>query len=144
MAWTTPKTDWSATSVGGVYTGDYFDYIDFNRIVGNLEVLTGLAQQLFMMTFSGDLPDEKGRTDYPYAADMNAIENRLHEINDQTIGLSIGQKRTFTNNGVFINATELNRIESAILSLYEPLTDMVGGRRMLSFRLGTPAGSIRD
>lgn len=144
MAWTTPKTDWSATSVDGVYTGDYFDVYDFNRLVGNLQVLTGLAEQLFMMTFSGNLPDEKARNEYPYASDLNAIENRLHEINDQTIALSIGQKRTFTNNGVFINAAELNRIESAMLRLYEPLLDMVGGRRMLSFRLGTLAGSIRD
>ncbi len=144
MAWTTPKTDWNSTSSGGQYTGDYFSYVDFNRIVGNLAVLTDLAGQLYQMQYTTVLPSEKTRTGYPFAADLNSIETRLDEINSQTINLPIGNKRTFTNNGVFINATELNRIESAMLALHRPLEDQVGGRKMLRFRLGFPAGSIRD
>ena len=144
MAWTTPKTNWSASSSDGHYTGDYFSYVDFNRIVGNLEVLTGLAGQLYQMTYTTELPGEKSRINYPFAADLNSIETRLHEINDQTLSLTIGTKKTFTSNGVFINATELNRIESAMLALYRPLEDQVGGRKMLKFRLGFVAGSIRE
>ena len=40
MAWITPKTNWSGSrDADGVYTGDYFQAADWNRILGNATVL---------------------------------------------------------------------------------------------------------
>ena len=42
MAWTTPKTDWYGVTnpSDGVYTGDRFNAVDFNRIITNTLELT--------------------------------------------------------------------------------------------------------
>ena len=145
MAWTTPKTNWKATyDSGGNYTGDYFSYVDFNRIRNNLVALTDIAETLYIFTFTGTLPSEKTVTGYPYASDFNAFETRLHEINAQSINKSIGTQQTFVDNGAFIDFEELNRIESAMLELYEIFKDASGGRRMLAFRLGLAPSSVRE
>ncbi len=48
MAWSTPKTDWfGSTDSEGVYTGDRFDAVDFNRIKNNLEYLRTLAIKMY-------------------------------------------------------------------------------------------------
>ena len=41
MAWKTPKTDWYGVTnpSDGVYTGDRFNAVDFNRIKNNLTYL---------------------------------------------------------------------------------------------------------
>lgn len=144
MAWTTPKTDWAVTyDENGVYTGDFFSYVDFNRIRNNLAALTELAEMLYVLRVTGSLPSTKAVTDYPYADEINLLEKRLHEVNNQTIRRSIGNQKTFVDNGAFIDATELNRIERATLDLYRILTEQAGGRKMLKFRLGFPAGSIK-
>lgn len=144
MAWTTPKTDWNSShGEDGSYTGDYFSYVDFNRIRNNLEALTTLAQELYHFTFTSTLPGTKTVTGYPYASDINAFETRLDEINRQSINVQIGTKKSYSDNGAFIDATELNRIESATLNLYNIFRNATGGRKMLKFRLGFPAGAIK-
>lgn len=144
MAWTTPKTDWQASyDANGNYTGDYFTFASFNRIRNNLEALTELADMLYVLHTTGSLPSTKAVTDYPYADEINLIEKRLHEINAQSIRRPIGEQKTYVDNGAFIDADELNRIESATLALYNILTEQAGGRKQLKFTLGFPAGSIK-
>ena len=48
MAWTTPKTDWYGVTnpSDGVYTGDRFNAVDFNRIKNNLTYLRELALKM--------------------------------------------------------------------------------------------------
>lgn len=62
MAWSTPKTDWNGETVDGVYIGDRFNAVDFNRIKNNLEYLRELAIKMyeeFSMLESGtDLYEE--------------------------------------------------------------------------------------
>ena len=141
----TPKTDWAVTyDENGKYAGDFFSYVDFNRIRNNLDALTTLGEDLYVFSFSTELPSTKDVTGYPYASDINAFETRLHEINQQSLRLSIGSKKTFTDNGAFIDWKELNRIESATLKLYEAFSEIYGGRRMLKFRLGFTASSIKE
>ena len=144
MAWTTPKTNWTATSDAmGNYTGDYFSYTDFNRIRNNLVALTEVAETLFHFHFTNTLPSTKSITGYPYASDINKFETRLDEINAQSLRLNIGTKKTYTDNGAFIDADELNRIESAMLTLYQIFYDSSGGRKKLPFMLGLESSSVR-
>ena len=144
MAWTTPKVNWAVTyDENGAYTGDYFSYVDFNRIRDNLEALTELAEMLYVIATTDSLPSTKTASGYPYADEINQFEKRLHEINNQTLRRTIGTQKTFVDKGAFIDATELNRIESATLSLHQILTEQAGGRKQLKFTLGFPAGSIK-
>lgn len=145
MAWTTPKTDWTALyDTEGNYIGDYFSYVDFNRIRNNLVALTTLGSELYNFNFTSELPEEKTVTGYPYASDINAFETRLDEINQQSLNLSIGAKKTFSDNGVFIDYAELNRIESAMLEMQRVFANASGGRKMLRFKLGFTASSVRE
>lgn len=136
MAWSTPKTDWSASYSGTTYTGDYFTYVDFNRIRNNLEYLTDMAEQLYATTWSIGLPDTKGVNNKPYAHQVNALETRLHEMNKQTVNVPIGTQKTFYDNGKFPDAAEWNRIESATLVLLNHLLEQAEGRKTLGFTLG--------
>lgn len=47
MSWSTPKTDWNGETVDGVYTGDRFNAVDFNRIKNNLKYLRELAIKMY-------------------------------------------------------------------------------------------------
>lgn len=144
MAWTAPKTNWKATyNSAGAYTGDYFSYTDFNRIRNNLDALTELASTVYIFRFTDTLPNTKTVVGHPYASDINKFETRLHELNSQSLNLPIGTQQTYYDNGAFIDAAELNRIESAMLDMYSIYQKIAYGRKMLKFRLGFPASAIK-
>ena len=144
MAWTTPKTDWNSTSSDGHYTGDYFSYVDYNRIRGNLLELTSLAEQLYPTSWSHGMPSAKTVDDIgPTAGDFNNFEYRLHDINNQTVKASIGTRKSYSVNGIFVDDIELNRVENATVTLRNLLLDQAGGRLRLKFRLGL-TGPFRD
>lgn len=143
MAWITPKTNWSAGSGASPYDGDYFNAVDYNRIRENLLFLTELAEQMYSLHLTSSIGGQKNYSSWIYADEINAFEIRLAELNDQTVHLDIGATKTYYENGRGIDAAELNRIESACLALLDPLQNQAGGRRMLRFTLGIPAGSVR-
>lgn len=131
--WTTPKTDWS--------TQDYFSAGDYNRIIRNLEHLKGMAEALaYVVAPWTDLGEDVGQTDYPYAPMINAIEDNLEQLAQDTYAINIGAKQQFVSLGPFITAEELNRIESAQLTLCWMLLSQQDCRHRLAFRLGGQKG----
>ena len=68
---------------------------------------------------------------------FNAFEKNLELINKNTFNRNYGQTQTFYENSPFIQYDELNRIESAILSIYEILKRQEMTIRRIPFRLGT-------
>ena len=141
MTWVTPKTNWNGESTAGVYTGDYFTCTDFNRIKNNLEYLRDLAVQYFPVFVIHSLGADRGYSDYIYADEFNKIEENLNIINNHTFRYDFGETPVFYDNGQFINAAELNRIESAILSIYNLLNDNNRERyRMFVWNFGKGLG----
>ena len=152
MAWITPKTDWEVNySDSGLYTGDFFNITDYNRIKNNLMYLKDLAKE-----FVGVVPDfsvgpdkhlptttPDYDNDHFFADEINLIENGLQTLGNLMPYISIGSKQTFYENGRFIDAEELNRIESAELRLYNLLNDSINGKLRLAFRLGMQGKTIR-
>lgn len=135
--WVTPKTDWYGnTGADGVYQGDRFNATDFNRIKNNLQYLRNFAITMYPDFDIGDMGSDKGHTDYPYADEINRIEDNLDMIVRSTFKGKYGTKQVFGENGVFIDFVELNRIESVTLDIYNKLLAQHEGRRMLSFMLG--------
>ena len=147
MAWITPKTDWKVEyDESGLFIGDFFNVGDYNRIKNNLTYLRDLAVE-----FIGVIPvipvgaDKhypiNGSPDFDndnfFADEINMIEDGL-EILDQAMPfVDFGDKKTYYDNGQFIDYQELNRIESAELTLYNLLTNSIAGKRRLAVRLGS-------
>lgn len=133
MAWATPKTDWKIT--------DRFNKSDYNRIRGNLEYLHEFAEELYQLFDMADLgADKTSYSDYVYAREFNNMEDALETINNTIYTQDIGGKQTFVSNGAFIDWSELNRIESAALKIYDLLTRQKATLPRISFRLGSGKG----
>jgi hypothetical protein len=140
MSWITPKTDWHGETVNGVYSGDRFNASDFNRIKNNLEYLRNLSLKMYDEYNFGWLGDDRNVGDYFYADEINILEQNLTAINAHTVKESYGTAPTYTDNGNTMDFTELNRIESASLDLYDKLTNQHDGRRMLTWNFGMKGG----
>ena len=136
VLWETPKTDWHGFANGnGDYEGDRFNATDYNRIKNNIQYLRNMAVEMYEEFDIEPLLD-KGVEDYPYADEINMIEENLETVAVRTFKKNYGQKMIFSDNAAFIDFNELNRIESATLDLYNQLTNQHEGRRMLTFMLG--------
>lgn len=140
MAWSTPKTDWYGEMVDGVYTGDRFNATDFNRIKNNLNYLRDLAITMYAEFSIISVGADKGVADYFYADEINQLEQNLVTINTHTLNGSYGTPPTYSANGKTMNYTELNRLESAMLDLYDKLTNQHDGRRSLEWNFGMKGG----
>lgn len=143
MAWETPKTDWyGSTNADGVYTGDRFNADDFNRIKNNLEYLQEISQALYDEFTIESMGDDKTTSDYFYADEINQLEDNLETINTKTLGRSYGETPVYNDNGNTMDYKELNRLEGAILDLYDRLHNQTEGRRMFTWNFGMKGGDF--
>lgn len=143
MAWTTPKTNWNGDSAAdGTYIGDRFNAVDFNRIKNNLDYLRELAIKLYEEFSINALGSDRTPADYFYADEINQLEENLTTINNNTLKRSYGTAPTYVDNGNTMDFTELNRLESAMLDLYDRLTNESEGRRMFTWNFGMKGGGL--
>lgn len=143
MAWETPKTDWHGSSDSeGVYTGDRFNAVDFNRIKNNLDYLRELAIKLYDEFSIVSLGVDRTPVDYFYADEINQLEENLKTVNENSLRRSYGNAPTYVDNGNTMDFVELNRLEGAILDLYDRLTNELEGRRMLTWNFGMKGGDL--
>lgn len=127
MVWRMPKTDWTETS--------YFNIEDYNRIKGNLEWLVSMVNQVYQPITIQNMGTDKTYSDYIYADEFNLFETNLEAIKNWIVTLGIGNGILYSENAPTPNYVELNRIESAMLKIYENLTGQINGRPTLSFTL---------
>lgn len=143
MAWETPKTDWHGSSDSdGVYTGDRFNAVDFNRIKNNLDYLRELAIKLYEEFSIVSLGNDRTPADYFYADEINQLEENLKTVNANSLRRSYGNAPTYVDNGNTMDFVELNRLEGAILDLYDRLTNEFEGRRMFTWNFGMKGGGL--
>ena len=140
MAWQTPKTDWYGEVIEGVYVGDRFNAVDYNRIKNNLIYLRDLAITVYESFNIETVSNDKTTADFFYADEINAMERNLDTINNNTLIRNYGTRDTFSANGNTPVYTELNRLESAILDLYDRLSNQSEGRRMFTWNFGMKGG----
>lgn len=141
--WQTPKTDWyGERDKQGVYTGDRFNAKDFNRIHQNIQYLKEFAEKLY-----SDVPSIPTiRTvqvgDFVYADEINQIEDNFKRIAKFTFNRNYGSCPVYHDNDSFIDFRELNRLESAILDMYDRLNNQYNGRRTFTWAFGTKGGEL--
>ncbi len=138
--WTTPKTDWQGSTDNNVYIGDRFNASDFNRIKNNLEHLRGMAIKLYEEFQIHSLGQDRTPKDYFYADEINRLEENLNTINNKTLHKSYGNPPTYVDNGNVMDFKELNRLEGAILDLYNNLSNQYQGRRKFVWNFGMKGG----
>ena len=132
MAWMEPKTNWKST--------DYFNAEDYNRIIGNLAYLKENSCVSDKKMDFVDMGAEKTYMDFIYAREINAIEDNLVTFNLRTYALNIGEKIVYTDNGNTPSYLEFNRIENAMLKLYNELQTHKANLPRLEFTLGRQKG----
>lgn len=128
MEWITPKTNWKAT--------DYVNIDDYNRWISNIAYLRDMAIKVYKDFQIEDMGASKSYEDYPYANEINTIERNLTTICKNTYPFAIGDQQTYYPNQVTLDWKEINRIESASLTIYNNLLGQINGRKRLAFRLG--------
>ena len=143
MGWLQPKTNWfGTTDSDGVYSGDRFNASDFNRIKNNLEWLRDFASAMYEEFGINSLGADRTPADYYYADEINALEQNLETVNAHTLNRPYGEAMTYYDNGNTMDFVELNRLESAILDLYDRLTNQFSGRRMFTWNFGMKGGVL--
>lgn len=128
--WKPPKTNWTIN--------DRFNYVDYNRIKNNIQWLYEKAVELYKQFNIADMGDDISSYEaYWPVKYFNAWEQNLETINQNVFIQNYGTKKTFYENGVFIQWDELNRIEGATLRMKELLERQEAGLKRLPLRLGT-------
>ena len=136
--WSPPKTDWSDKWTGEIYTGDYFTYLDYNRIKDNLLFLSGYASQMYQMPVI-DMGEAKVEADLIYADEVTLFETTLAEINSSTFSFP-EQFKTWKENKSVPTYEDWNRIESLQLKIYNTLVAQRKAQNRLAFTLGGQKG----
>lgn len=139
--WETPRTNWyGAVDADGKYIGDRFNADDFNRIKNNLQYLRDLAITMYDEFSIVSLGADRTPRDYFYADEINQLEENLVTINERTFRRAYGDSPSYTDNGNTMDYVELNRLESAILDLYDRLQTQANGRRTFTWNFGVKGG----
>ncbi len=118
--WQTPKTDWEIKPyVNGLYQGDWFNIEDYNRIIGNLRYLHAAGQNVYAVAFEILGMITAVRNVFPKAADINALEDNLYALTQNTYDPpDYTGKKTWSGGGATPTVDDLNRIEQACADLY--------------------------
>lgn len=133
MAWQTPKTNWISS--------DRFNISDYNRIKNNIKFLEELGREVYQFFSLSDMGDDKtSYAGYWTPAEFNLFESNLEVIKQNFPDSNIGTRKTFFENGPFIDREELNRIESALLAYYNMASLQRGTIPRLAVRLGNVKG----
>lgn len=132
--WITPKTDWTKDS--------YFNIEDYNRIKNNINYLKDLAGTLYLAFAFTSMGADKTYTDIPYASEFNAFESNLENMKKNTYQFYTTSRKTYYDNQVFATSSDLNRIETACLKLYEGFSTQSSNKIRLAFRLGNMKGVL--
>ncbi len=125
--WITPKTNWEPT--------DFITYVDYNRMVTNLNHIKGIFDTLYPPIYWRQLTT-KAEGDDIYASDFNSITDMLNSLNVESVNTDIGNTQSYKANGYTIAYTDLNRIESGMLKLKTMLLSQYQTLPHLAIKLG--------
>ena len=109
------------------FNGEIYNYRQLRNKLQQQVISTRLAANnlkayldaLFVGLDISSMGEEKHYLSLIYAREINAIESNVKLLNDNSYGFNIGETKTYKPNGKTFTYEDLNRLESAILRLYE-------------------------
>ena len=134
MSFITPRTDW--------IKGDPVNITDYNRVLNNSKYLYEKLKMIYASVAPIVYGSDKAVEDWYFADEFNKFEDTLATVETAT-GLDFGDNIQFYDNGLFISAEEMLRIESAHIEINDFLDMIIKMRYHLAFRFGAKASTIR-
>ena len=139
--WKKPKTNWHGeTDPNGKYTGDRFNASDFNRIKNNIQHLRDIAIILYNTFDITSLGRDRTPVDYFYADEINQLWKNLNTINEKTFKINYTDIPLYEDEKRTMHYRELNKLEEAIMELYNLLKNQYYSRRKFKWSFGTCGG----
>ena len=139
--WEKPKTNWHGeTDPNGKYTGDRFNASDFNRIKNNIQHLRDIAIILYNTFDITSLGRDRTPVDYFYADEINQLWKNLNTINEKTFKINYTDIPLYEDEKRTMHYRELNKLEEAILELYNLLKNQYYSRRKFKWSFGMGGG----
>ena len=137
MLWIQPKIDWEIKPyVNGVYQGDWFNVADYERVASNIRFLHLFGQSVYGVTFSITYMAAISALNFVRPAEMNLLENNIYTLTQNLYDPpTYTGKTTWVGNGVTPDADDMNRMEQALLDIYN---DMIATATYAKF---IPSGS---
>lgn len=126
--WVTPKTDWQPTDTVSLSP-------DYARIRGNLLHLADMAQTLYP-PFTLEEMDTATTDSLPTRRFFERVDTNTTLLQTKTCPAKAVRPRTYQDNAPCWNADDLNRIETAALTLYRLFCAQANGQKHLAFTLG--------
>ena len=123
--WIEPKTTWRLS--------DFVNLSDYERWVGNVSHLHLMASEFKKVELE---PMAEGKTiyDMPYAEEFNAIENNVQSVNINRA--QIDKKKTWNAGLKTPNSDDYNRLEQAMINIYDSIKPSYDLIPKLSFTFG--------
>ena len=120
MAYINPKTDWAIKVINGVYTGDFLNVSDYERITGNIDYLATVINNVYGKSIVLEPMPVRTVNSIPYASDFNALENNIELLCENlTVPSAWTEKKTWYANKPTPTVGDWNRWEGTILGLKE-------------------------
>ena len=139
--WEEPKTNWHGeTDQNGKYIGDRFNASDFNRIKNNIQHLRDIAIILYNTFDITSLGRDRTPVDYFYADEINQLWKNLNTINEKTFKINYTDIPLYEDEKRTMHYRELNKLEEAIMELYNLLKNQYYSRRKFKWSFGTCGG----
>lgn len=111
------KTDWQ--------NGEEFDIHNYNRMKNNINETYELVLEMFPQTENVEIED-KDYTSYYFIESLNDVENNLKAMIDAiNIPDLFEPTKTFNNNALIWDASDINRIERTTLLINETLEKLL-------------------
>lgn len=137
MSWQQPKTDWEARyDENGVYLGDYFEAVDYNRISDNSYYLAQMYLQLYLklpgvsVIFYHPAEGEEAS-----AGMFQSLENQLTFFAETGYDPGIPERKEWVVNQSAPTYDDINRIEKSQLMLYNMATRQIAAQPKLELKL---------
>jgi hypothetical protein len=119
--------------------GTSLEFYGFDLSVQFSYQLGGMLYDEFTLTSLGR---DRTPVDYFYADEINQLEKNLKTVSNHTLKMSYGNAPLFVDNGNTMTFADLNRLEGAILDLYNRMTNEFNGRRMFKWNFGMKGGDL--
>lgn len=111
MAWTTPKTNWTAN--------DVYNYGDLNRVENNVSEIASFLQAIQYLVPPLTIVKNRDKTSIDFLNSINRVEGNIEQLKNVFVTPPGYQNRKIWAVGIGFGFRDANRLENNLSLLYE-------------------------